>query len=160
MLTIRQEIERHHARLKKMAMNIASGDHHKSDDLMQDAVERLIRYEDRFEPGSNFLGWAYIMMRNIFLNKCAKDGKLNEVFVEAENISSVIKSGIQLQDAELKEAMAGLSDNQRIALELSLDGYSGQEIADILNIPCGSVRSRIHYAKQNLRKKLEGHNAQ
>ena len=124
-------------------------------DATQEAFVDAFRSLNRFDTERGFYPWFYVLLRN----RCYK---LIEKRRETENI----------EDAEIIAPSAGVSDEERIALERALlslsaedreivtlkylDGFSYGEIAELLEIPRGTVMSRLFYARKQLQAKLTG----
>ncbi|MCK4522428.1 MAG: RNA polymerase sigma factor [Nanoarchaeota archaeon] len=158
LLSLREEIKKNNSSLLDIAMVITSGREEDARDLRQDGVERMLTYEHRYKPGTKMLNWAFIIMRNLFFNKCAMKRKEQNLLQPVENIDELPGKKLTPRAIDMNrilECMQELPDNQKVALELSYDGYSGKDISEILNIPWGSVRSRIYYARKKLMNKLE-----
>ncbi len=128
-------------------------------DLMQETLMRSYKHKDRFTEGTNFKAWVTTIMYNSFVNNYRKKKTRNKVVKPMEDFSYMIanksvegngESAIMMK--ELKKMVGNLSENYKVPFELMIEGYHYDEIAEKINLPMGTVKSRIFYA----RKKLQG----
>ncbi|MDZ7316418.1 MAG: sigma-70 family RNA polymerase sigma factor [candidate division KSB1 bacterium] len=142
------------------------GSHEDALDLSQEAFVRAYRAIDRFELGRSFFGWYYKILRNLCLNYL-RDKKLHarsfsEIGeVELNHLQDERQSvDTAVEQTELREkvwtALHQLKPADReIILLKDFQDYSYKEIADLLDIPIGTVMSRLFNARRNLKSKLE-----
>ena len=136
-------------------------------DLSQDAFVRAFRAIKHFDTRKNFYTWFYKILKNLcinHLNRLKHRASLQDGLIE-EDHSRLMKSDIanpeeifeHNESSEiLWEAINRLKDNDReIIILKEFDDMSYQEIAEILEIPIGSVMSRLYYARKRLLKQLE-----
>jgi RNA polymerase sigma-70 factor (ECF subfamily) len=149
-----------------------TGNRADAEDLLQETYLRAYRGFSGFEPGSNLTGWLHRILRNTFINSYRK--RLNEPrtvpedwyrgtshvrpAVEASAETTVIDS---IPDQGLQEALAALPERYRRAVLLfDVQGFTYQEIADIVGVPRGTVMSRIHRGRRSLREQLRAMSVQ
>jgi len=136
-----------------------------AEDLAQEAIVRAYDAYDRFD-GANFKAWMLRIVTNLYINKYRQRqrgpqfGSLDEEgVVEPMSSESEIPDRILFDEAvgaEIEEALTKVPEDFRLAVMLSdLEGLSYQEIADITQVPIGTVRSRIARGRSILRKALE-----
>lgn len=127
-------------------------------DLMQETVCRAFKNKDRFAVGTNFKAWITTIMRNNFINGYRRMKTRNKVeapiedfgyFVENQSIAGNTHSIIMTK--ELNRMVESLSDNFKIPFKMFNAGYHYDEIAAEMNIPIGTVKSRIYFARKKLR---------
>jgi RNA polymerase sigma-70 factor, ECF subfamily len=150
--------------LKSFALKMTN-DLDDADDLVQDTMLKAFRFYDKFEKGSNAKAWLFQIMKNSFINNYRKHSKEpNKVDYEDvqnfyENVKSEeIKTEHYTGDAfndilndEIADALSTLPDDFRTIVFLSdIEGYSYEEIADFMDCPIGTVRSRLHRARKML----------
>lgn len=138
-------------------------DEDEANDLMQDTMMKAIRFIHKFEEGTNAKGWLYTIMRNTFVNNYRKTGKKNELITQSDEISSTNmmhsaskntgESAFILGD--IQGAISALPTMLQIPLVRYVEGYKYEEISQELNIPLGTVKTRIHEARKHLTKKLK-----
>ncbi len=143
-----------------------------AEDLVQETFVRAYRFFDKFEKGTNCKAWLFKIMRNNFINRYRKKARepARVDFDEVENTySTELKRDVLSDESELdadkifetmveddvKNAMDFLPEEFRTAIILSdIEGLSYQEIAETLDWPIGTVRSRISRGRKVLQKKL------
>jgi RNA polymerase sigma-70 factor (ECF subfamily) len=135
-------------------------------DLSQEAFYRAYKAIKRFDTSRNFYTWFYKILKNICLNfiqfkkvRANSSDEFDETTMQPVD-SSISRPDEIFEKSEQSEyiwrAIDSLNDNDReIIILKEFDDMSYQEIADTLNIPIGSVMSRLFYARKKLLKKLE-----
>ena len=132
-------------------------------DLYQETAFRALSNRDKFRPGTNFKAWVITIMRNIFINNYRRKRKAG-VFMDSTDNQYFINSGssavsnngennILMQ--ELDAMLEALDDSIRLPFLMHYYGYKYQEIADQLELPLGTVKSRIFFARKELKEKIE-----
>ena len=130
-----------------------------AEDLMQETLCRAYKNRKRFQMGTNFKSWITTIMRNNFINDYRKQKTRNSVespiegfgyFIENKSVEGNANSIIMMK--ELTSLVDGLSNDFKQPFVMFKDGYHYDEIAEAMNIPIGTVKSRIFFA----RKKLKG----
>ncbi|MEJ2052854.1 MAG: sigma-70 family RNA polymerase sigma factor [Calditrichaceae bacterium] len=135
-------------------------------DLSQEAFYRAYKAIKRFDTSRNFYTWFYKILKNICLNfiqfkkvRANSSQEFDETTMQPDGIISDRPDEIfekNEQNEQIRRAIESLNDNDReIIILKEFDDMSYQEIADALNIPIGSVMSRLFYARKKLLKKLE-----
>jgi RNA polymerase sigma-70 factor, ECF subfamily len=131
-----------------------------AEDLVQDAFIAALEGLDSFDAGRSFGAWFYRIVVNRGLNarKARAVRRTEELPLEvtsAEPLPDRVAEQRELRE-RLQAALAALPEKQRIAVQLfELEGFSGAEVAEILDIPAGTVRWHLHQARQALRSALE-----
>ena len=132
-------------------------------DLYQETAFRALTNRDKFRPGTNFKAWTFTIMKNIFINNYRKKMKANTIIDRTDNQyylnsgkNSILNGGeSNVMLDELTEMIEGLEDNIRIPFLLHYEGYKYQEIADRFNLPLGTVKSRIFFARKELKELID-----
>lgn len=141
-------------------------------DLLQETYYKAYKNYHQFENGTNSKAWMFMILKNTFINNYRKSkrepAKLD--YDEIEDIYETIKSDQakdnnldldfynNLLDDELSEALLKIPSKMReVFLLCDLEGYTYEEIADITEIPIGTVRSRLHRARKLLQDELFGY---
>ena len=140
-----------------------TGDDEEARDLAQDVLIRLHRGLARYRAG-NFEGWLYRTTVNAFRDRLRRRKRLREDVLPAEppgmRTGGIVEEAVQqleLHD-EVQRALVKLPPEYREAVVLrDLQGRSYDEIAEILGVPSGTVRSRIHRGREALRQLLESY---
>ncbi|HEX9704238.1 MAG TPA: sigma-70 family RNA polymerase sigma factor [Gemmatimonadales bacterium] len=137
-----------------------------ADDLVQETMLKAYRAWEQFELGTNAKGWLLTIMRHAFINEYRRrrrrpetvDVDAIEPFAVFENVQEEDPQGAffdRIVDDEVLRAIDGLPDAFRETLMLSdVEGLSYQEIAKMLDVPVGTVKSRLFRARHLLQAKL------
>jgi len=144
-----------------------------ADDLIQETYLKAWRFWDQFKPGTSCKAWLFRIMTNTYINQYRRWSrepyKVDFDDIEEHSESRVAEEAAgalqQTQEAieslfsdEVKAAVEGLAPYFRVVLLLSdVEGFKYQEVADILDIPIGTVRSRLSRARAMLQEKLSGY---
>ena len=151
--------------LTRYSMYVA-GNREEAHDLVQETFYEAWRCFDRYEPGTNCKAWLFRIFRNLLSKKRRRDYRHSApVELDAlEQPDTVTYDGEtepppdaidSLQQEEILKALHEIQAEYRETLLLLLEGLSYQEIADTLQIPQGTVMSRISRGRDALRKKLD-----
>ncbi len=131
-------------------------------DLYQETALRALSNKDKFRPGTNFKAWSFTIMKNIFINNYRKKVKRNTIIDSTDNMYFINSGSIVENDAEknilmkeLNRMIDSLEDNLRIPFEKHYAGFKYQEIADELDLPLGTVKSRIFFARKALKVMIQ-----
>lgn len=131
-------------------------------DLVQDTFVKAIHYKDKYTSDNNMKAWLFTILRNTYLNQVTKLSSKNTVNDESED-TYLIKNTLndnqdtesQINNAELKNAIANLSSEYKIPFQKFIDGYKYKEIAEEMDLPIGTVKSRIFFARKFLMESLQ-----
>ncbi len=133
-----------------------------ADDLVQETLERALTREHLWQRGTRLDSWLYRMAQNLWIDQCRK-AKRRGIHVDVDEIRDRIGTdGAAAMDArqrlrEADRAMAALPEDQRTAVALVLiEGLSYQEASDVLQVPPGTIASRLARAKTALAGLLAG----
>ena len=134
-----------------------------ANDLLQETSLKALNNEDKFTPNTNFKGWLYTIMRNIFINNYRKVVR-DQTFVDYStnsfllNLSQETTSEDMEKSYDLKEMhriVNRLPKEFRIPFSMYIAGFKYREIANKLNLPLGTVKSRIFMTRQKLQNELK-----
>jgi len=138
-------------------------------DLLQDTYMKAFRFIDSFQQGTNAKAWLFRILKNSFINDYRKKSKEPskvdyqevETFYNSEDVDRQITPDLRveaLQDMigdEISTALNSLDvDFRTVIILCDLEGFKYEEMAKILDIPIGTVRSRLHRARNLLKEKL------
>ena len=152
------------AALKSFALKMTN-DEDEAEDLLQDTLLKAFRFFDKFEKGTNAKAWLFQIMKNTFINNYRKTSKepYKVDYEDVQNFYETIKADevktqhfqgdafSDILDDELTDALSKLPDDFRTIVFLSdIEGYSYEEIANFVDCPIGTVRSRLHRARKML----------
>jgi RNA polymerase sigma-70 factor (ECF subfamily) len=128
------------------------------DDLVQETVTRAFDKRALWQPGTNLRAWLFTMMHNLRVNdarRSRRDGFTVPIEAASLSLPSTQLDSLILRD--LRRAIADLEEGHRAVLLLvGLEGMSYEEVADLLRLPLGTVRSRLSRARSRLRRCVEG----
>lgn len=146
-----------------------TGDQLEADDLVQDTYMRAFRFFHKFEKGTNCKAWLFRIMKNCYINKYRKNKKepskvdyedvqnfydsIRDELVDPNDLEHKVFSN--LLDDDVMNALNSLQDDYKTVVILcDLEGLSYEEIAEFLDVPIGTVRSRLHRGRKILQRKL------
>jgi len=143
-----------------------------AEDLVQETYIRALRFRDQFTPGTNLKAWLFRILTNTFINTYRRRQSQPE-FTELDDVDefSLYKRMSDLRaassspdpeteflngivDSEVKDALTELPEKFRQVVLLDVEGFSYKEIAEMLDIPIGTVMSRLHRGRKFLQKRL------
>lgn len=142
-----------------------------AEDLVQETYAKAFAAFHQYRPGTNLKAWLYRILNNTFISNYRKtqrrpkqsDAAEVEDWQEFEAashqstglVSAEAEAIENLPDSEIKEALAKLPEDRRLAVYLAdVEGFSYQEIAEIMDTPIGTVMSRLHRGRRQLRDLL------
>lgn len=161
-LSFRQDLIRVQDELLRFAYKLTT-DRNEANDLLQETSLKALDNEDKYKPDTNFKGWIYTIMRNIFINNYRKVVR-DQTFVDHSdsyyhlNLSQEGNSFNSEQAFDLKEMhriVNHLPREYRLPFAMYVSGFKYREIADKLNVPLGTVKSRIFFTRQRLQEDLK-----
>lgn len=128
-------------------------------DLIQETAMRAYSNRDKFKPGTNFKGWVTTIMRNTFINNYRREKKRKTVnepldtFLFAIENTQTVSNGAysRLTMQELNGLFDEIGENYRVPFLMFFKGYHYDEIAEHMDIPMGTVKSRIFFARKKLK---------
>lgn len=135
-------------------------------DLLQDTLVKAITYKDKFVEKTNLKAWLYTIMKNTFINNYRRAVKANTIidktddlyFLNSTTTSDAVRPDTEYTVKEIQRNITNLDDDYRIPFEMHHKGYKYKEIADYLNLPIGTVKSRIFLARKKLMVALKDFN--
>ncbi len=164
-------LKRHSGGVLRFIMKMTGGSKLHAEDLLQEIFLKVIERKDRYDPEQKFTTWLYSIARNHCIDYLrtesyrrhrSLDAPLSNGSEGGAVVLEIVKSGQRAQDEEaydkeLKElidiGVKGLKEEFReVFLLREVEGLSFQEIAEITESPLGTVKSRLRYAFQNLRR--------
>lgn len=139
------------------ALSLTS-DTDKANDLVQETYLRALTYQNKFSSDTNLMAWIYTIMKNTFINEYRRKIKVRstiETQTDKLNISfskdDFYPSVDSIHSAkEIKKKIAMLEEEFREPFELFLNGYKYKEIAEKLDLPLGTIKSRIFFTRKKL----------
>jgi len=134
-------------------------------DLFQETAFRAMTNREKFRPGTNLKAWLFTIMKNIFINNYRKKMKANTIMDSTDNMyyinsgSTIVANGAEsdIMMKELSNIIDKLDDGIKIPFLMHYQGFKYQEIADHLKLPLGTVKSRIFFARKDLKTAIARH---
>lgn len=138
-------------------------------DLVQDTYLKAYRFFDSYQPGTNAKAWLFRILKNTFINDFRRKSKLPvkvdyqevESFYNSDDVDEVQTTDLrsetvrELLGDEVARALNSIDVDFRTVIVLcDIEGFTYEEMAKILDIPIGTVRSRLHRARQLLKNQL------
>ena len=149
------------ANLFNFAMMLTSNRDDASD-LLQDTTLKALDNREKYAEGTNFKGWVFTIMRNIFINNYRRSARTATMVDTTDNLYHLNlsqDSGLETPDGsytaqEITAAINSFSDDFRIPFSMHVAGYKYNEIAEKMNLPLGTVKSRIFFARKKLQERF------
>lgn len=132
------------------------------DDLAQASVERMLRARDQWQPGTRFDAWAFRVMRNLWIDTTRANARANARRAPEEeglNVGDDPRAGLEARSelAAVRQALAQLPDEQReVVVLITIEGLGYAEVAALLDLPIGTVSSRLLRGRTALLQLLGG----
>lgn len=146
-------------RLRRFALSL-TGNQADADDLVQSACVKALKNADQFRPGTRMDSWMYRIIQTLWIDD-RRRAKTRGMQIDAQDagLSDGGRAARLPEDRMMlrraREAMAGLTEDQRMVLSLvAIEGLSYKETADVLDVPIGTVMSRLGRARAALLPQL------
>src|SRR5574341_2261882 len=142
-----------------------------AEDLVQETYIRAFRFRDQFTRGTNMKAWLFRILTNTFINAYRRKATQPQT-TELDDVEEttlhrhMTKTGAEaspepervvldsMVDSEIREALEDLPEHFRTAVLLDVEGFAYKEIAEMLDIPIGTVMSRLHRGRKFLQRRL------
>ncbi len=127
-------------------------------DLLQDTTLKVLDNADKYLENTNFKGWVFTIMRNLFINNYRRMSRSATVIDKTEDLYHLNlsqDSGLATPEGsfganEISRAIDNFPDEYLIPFSMHVAGYKYNEIAEHMSLPLGTIKSRIYYARQRL----------
>lgn len=148
------------AAMRSYARSLARDDQD-ADDVVQDALVRAMERHQTFQPGHSRRRWLLAIVHNVFVSsrrRAAAESRRDDRFAETMMMHVDPEQDQRTRLTQIARAFAALSEQHRAVLHLvAMEGLSYQEAADVLDLPIGTVMSRLSRARNALRQAEGGH---
>lgn len=140
-----------------------TADREEANDLLQETSLKALDNEDKYTAETNFKGWIYTIMRNIFINNYRKALR-DQTYVDQTDNQFYLNQNIDIEGdstegsydlKEMRRIVNALPKEYRIPFSMYVSGLKYREIADKLGLPLGTVKSRIYFTRQKLQEELK-----
>lgn len=143
-------------------------DQDRAQDLVQETLLKALSYRKKFRYNTNFAAWVHTIMRNTFINNYRRNTKIQKLFPDSKgevvqifsNHESIPSPDSLYSSKQIMNHIHSLEDDLRIPFLKFLDGFKYKEIAEEMNLPIGTVKSRIFYARRILKNLLSEHDSE
>ena len=131
-------------------------------DLLQDTTLKALDNEEKFAEDSNFKAWVFTIMRNIFINNYRRGQRAATIIDTTDNLYHLNLSQASGLEApaesfyanEITDAIDELPEEYRVPFSMHASGYKYHEIAEHMDLPLGTVKSRIFFARKKLQTRF------
>ncbi len=156
------EIQQYESILRPFAFNLTKS-REAAEDLIQDTFYRALSNSEKFLEGTNIKAWLFTIMRNLFINNYRRQKKSNTVTDTSDN-QYLLNSTKRIEKNEsersflaedISKAMREVSSDFTEPFMMYFNGFSYEEIGEQLDLPLGTVKSRIFFARKELQSKLK-----
>lgn len=160
-LNFEKMVQNEFTSMKSLAMQLTRNTDD-ANDLVQETILKALRYQDKYTVGTNFKGWVFTILKNTFINNYRRmikrntflDATDNTYFLDLPAHKTENQAELKFIRKDLEDAISILQPDLKVTFMLNIEGFKYHEIAEALNIPIGTVKTRIFVAKRILRKKL------
>lgn len=133
-------------------------------DLLQETAYKAFKYRSLYQPKTNLRAWLMTIMRNTFINnyrqkkrrQTLNDNTDNEYLINSGHFTVKNQGEVSVTIEEIQEIVDALEDWLKVPFLMHYQGYKYDEIAETLDIPLGTVKSRIFFARKKLQGSLAG----
>lgn len=140
-----------------------TADREEANDLLQETSLKALDNKEKYTSETNFKGWVYTIMRNIFINNYRKVLRDQTYVDHTDNLFYLNQGNNLAEDSlegsydlkEIRRTVNGLPKEYRIPFMMYVSGFKYREIAEKLGLPLGTVKSRIYFTRQRLQEELK-----
>ncbi|MBP8849299.1 MAG: RNA polymerase sigma factor [Breznakibacter sp.] len=148
-------------RLLYFALSLTSN-HDDAKDLLQETILKALTYRGQFIENTNFKAWVFTIMKNTFINNYRREQKVRNTFDSKEDsLDFAAKKNFASETPEsahavmeMTQTIERLDDEFRVPFKMHTEGFKYKEIAEELNLPIGTVKSRIFFTRKKLQEML------
>ncbi|EYF05603.1 RNA polymerase sigma factor [Chondromyces apiculatus] len=158
---VRQAIVRLHGEMIGHAVRL-SGSESLAEDIVQDAIERALRFEASYQPGTNVRGWLHQIVFSVFISRCRRSRRerdaLDKLALDpcAWTCPQEQRTVMRTLPDGMKKALAKLPAHFRgVLVMIDLEELTYKDVSFILEVPMGTVMSRLHRARRMLAEAVE-----
>lgn len=135
-------------------------------DLLQDTTIKALDNRDKYADNTNFKGWVFTIMRNLFINNYRRSVRQATMIDTTDNLVYLNisqESGLETPEGscaekEITAVIDALPDEFRIPFSMMVAGYKYNEIAEKMGLPLGTIKSRIFFARKRLQVQFAEYN--
>ncbi len=154
-------VTNHSSFLENVAIKFTK-DREEASDLTQDTFLKALSNREKYRPGTNIKGWLYTIMKNTFINQYRKkksrntysDDTENQYFINQKEAHADSRPESLVNQNHIQKVIDNTDSHYVDSFMMHYEGYKYEEIAEILDIPLGTVKSRIFLARKKLMAQL------
>lgn len=161
-VTLNQQLEEYGDILRNLATKFTQ-DYDEIQDLVQETFARALKHMDNFFKNPNIVSWLFVIMRNIYINQYRhrqyrrtyeqySASKYRQMSFSEPFTDDNLDKKFVLQD--IQKLLSDMPDNYQEMFTNYINGYKYRELADIYDIPEGTIKSRIHFIRKNIQRKM------
>jgi len=148
--------------LKSFAYGFTNNDE-EANDLLQETYLKALTYRDKFKAQTNLKAWLYTIMRNTFINNYRKAVRANTIIDRTDEQyfinTAASRKGAHSPDSvyahkQISKVVESLEDEYKVPFQMYNTGFKYKEIAEKLDLPIGTIKSRIFLARKKLMLQL------
>jgi len=160
-LSFRNDLISMQDELRRFAYKLTAN-REEADDLLQETSMKALDNEEKYTPDTNFKGWMYTIMRNIFINNYRRVVREQTYVDHTDNLYHLNlpqNSGFDSTEGaydlkEMRRIVNTLPQEYKVPFSMHVSGFKYREIAEKLGLPLGTVKSRIFFTRQRLQDEL------
>lgn len=135
-------------------------------DLLQETTLKVLDNKEKFVDNTNFKGWVLTIMKNLFINdyrKIVRDQTINDYSENTYLLDIPKASGFDSPESsfainEITTCINSFDDEHKLPFSMHVSGFKYHEIAEKMELPIGTIKSRIFFARQRLQETLKDYN--
>ena len=139
------------------ARSFFKGDNFAAEDLVQNVMVKMLTNRDKFEPGTNLSSWGYFILKNEFINEYRSNIRHGVDFeLDSDRCSNVqtVAADVDIRANDILKLIDKLGPEYKQCFTLHLEGFKYDEIAEQMEVPIGTIKSRIFLARKILKEKI------
>lgn len=161
-LSFRKDLVEVQGELLRFAYKLTT-DREEANDLLQETSLKALDNEDKYMPDTNFKGWMYTIMRNIFINNYRRQSRGATLVDTTEDLYQLNPAQVLTAPSpeglytvkEIGEAISRFPETYRKPFTMYVAGYKYSEIAQQMQLPLGTIKSRIFFTRKKLQTILK-----
>jgi RNA polymerase sigma-70 factor (ECF subfamily) len=163
MNNLQTEITKHSEHLKYYALSLTN-DNDDASDLMQETLYKALKNQHRYVKDKNLRSWLFTIMKNTFINQYRREKYRQKMVAEVKDVRTYASAKVEnevgldlyVMRSDIHKALMKLNPKYRVPFILFYKGFKYTEIAKRLDLPLGTIKSRIYFARKLLMEDLEG----
>jgi RNA polymerase sigma-70 factor (ECF subfamily) len=134
-----------------------------ANDLLQDTYLKVLTNKDKFDPSTNMKAWTHVIMKNTFINNYRKSRRENNLhdytddsyYINQGQTNHSYNHEYDYDSGKIMEHVKGMDNDQSSVFIMNMKGYKYKEIAEKMNLPIGTVKSRIFLTRRKIAERFK-----